>query len=122
MRVVEVERDWKDDSAYLYYVADEGCQFIRIKLEVANAGPDGSRVRVEDGNFRVRGNNVFGYNCNGNPFLAGPRRQRFDSTLESGELVVGNFITEIQDEAYGLWLEFAPDLDSRATAFMSLEE
>ncbi len=118
----EVERGWKD-TGYLYYEADPGNQFIRIKLEATNLGSQGSVVRVEDGNFRVRGDgiNANAINGNGNPFLIGPSVSPLNHTIDSGRTVTGNFITEIPDAATDLALHYGTDLDQVAVAHLSLE-
>ena len=120
--MLEIERDWKDPG-YLYYEADPGNQFIRIKLEATNLGSLGSVVRVEDGNFRVRGDriNANTFNGNGNPFLIGPSVNPFNHTIDSGKTVTGNFITEIPDATTELALHYGDDLDQVAVAHLSLE-
>lgn len=122
LRVIEVERDWKD-SGFLYFEAHDNYQFIRIKIEATNLGTNDSTVKVEDDNFRGRGTRVFPYGFfgNGNPFSFGPSRSPFDHTIKAGESVIGNFITEISDDASNLRLEFAASLDEPAIAFLSLE-
>ena len=89
--MIEVKRDWKDRN-YLYFEASLGHQFIRIKLQITNLGSPISAVKVEDGNFRVRGTGVFsfGFSGNGNPFLFGPSKDPFDHTINAGESVIGN--------------------------------
>lgn len=122
LRVIEVERDWKD-GGYLYFEAHDNYQFIRIKIEATNLGRFDSTVKIEDDNFRVRGTGVnsYGFFGNGNPFTFGPSRDAFNDTIKGGESVIGNFITEISDSASDLVLEFGASLDEPATAFLSLE-
>ena len=64
-----------------------------------------------------------GSGCNGNPFRRGPSRDPFyGGAIGAGNAPVGNFISEIPDDATKLRLEFAQNyLDSKATIFLSLE-
>ena len=125
IRVLDVERDWKDnEGGFYYYEADEGCEFVRVELEVMNIGNRLSRIYVEDDMFSIRGTGVngFDFDCNGNPFRIGPSSEPFDDEIGAGQRVVGNFISEIPGEATELRLEFSPNgPESETTIFLSLE-
>ena len=124
IRVLDVERGWQD-SGYFYFEAFDGCEFIRVELEVTNVGTASSFIIVENDMFRVRGTGIFGggFICNGNPFRHGPSLDAFYSgAIGAGNAPVGNFISGIPDDATQLRLEFAQNyLDSKATIFLSLE-
>ena len=121
--MLDVKRGWKD-AGYIYYVANEGCEFVLVRLEVRNIGPTSSKIPIEDDMFRMRGTGIgeWNFNCNGNPFTIGPSSQPFDDEISGGKHVVGDFISEIPVAAENLRLEFAPNyLGYEATIFLSLE-
>ena len=107
--MIEVELDWKD-SGYIYFEAGTGNQFIRVKLEVTNVGQPGTEILVEEDQFAVRGGGIYPYSigANGNPFLYGPSHNPFNTKLEASESTIGNFITEIPDDATDLRIEYNP--------------
>ena len=122
IQVLDIVRNWKD-GGYFYFEADTGCEFVLVKLAVTNLGSSEDGLRVHDDNFRIRGKGLSGYefNCNGNPFTLGPARDPFDDLIEGGNVVTGNFITEVPLNTQELVLEFADDLNDPAVIFMSLD-
>ena len=122
IQVLDIVRNWKD-GGYFYYEADTGCEFVLVKLAVTYLGSSEIGLRVNNSNFRVRGKGLSGYefNGNGNPFTVGPTRDPFYGLINGGNVVIGNFITEVPLNTPELVLEFANDLNDPAVIFMSLD-